>query len=201
VGDAEAAILSADEARRRAADALEAARAGVVAAAATAAQLAEVLVTLEAQVVASASTALDELEAEESKRVAELAVARAELAERTRIAGEARAALAIREAESAAAFRAEIDEQAQASVEDSEWYLLARLAGQRAASYCGSVPLVLDDALARLDPTSTREILDRLERMAATVQVVVVTEDLPAAAWASQLGPERAAVVEVGLPA
>ncbi len=44
VGDAEAAILSADEARRRAAGALEAARAGVVTAAATAAQLAEVLV-------------------------------------------------------------------------------------------------------------------------------------------------------------
>jgi ABC-type phosphate transport system ATPase subunit len=85
----------------------------------------------------------------------------------------------------------------QAAVEDSEWYLLARLAAQRAASYCGSVPLVLDDALSRLDPASTREILDRLERMAATVQLVVVTEDLPAAAWASQLGAERAAVVEL----
>ncbi len=151
--------------------------------------------------VASASTALDELEAEESKRVAELAVARAELAERTRITGEARAALAVREAESAAAFRADIDEQAPGVGRGRRVVPAGAPRGQRAASYCGSVPLVLDDALARLDPTSTREILDRLERMAATVQVVVVTEDLPAAAWASQLGPERAAVVEVGVPA
>jgi len=30
------------------------------------------------------------------------------------------------------------------------------------------------------------------------VQVVVVTEDLAAATWATQVGPERAAVVEVG---
>jgi len=87
------------------------------------------------------------------------------------------------------------------SIDDIEWYLLARLAAQRSVSYAGSVPLVIDDALAGLAPEDTRAILDRLERMAATVQLVVVSEDLDTAAWAEGLGEARAQVTEVGAPA
>jgi hypothetical protein len=81
--------------------------------------------------------------------------------------------------------------------EDIEWYLLARLAAQRSVSYAGSVPLVVDDALAGLGAENIRAVLNRLERMASTVQIVVVTEDLTAVAWAEGLGEERAQVVEV----
>lgn len=85
---------------------------------------------------------------------------------------------------------------ALAAAEDIEWFLLARLAAQRSASYCGSVPLVLDDALAGMEPSSARSILARLERMAATVQLVVVSEELATTSWAESLGDERALVVQ-----
>src|SRR5690606_25353518 len=97
--------------------------------------------------------------------------------------GEAMAHLRhVTEAIEAARARTEADgevtpEQAQAAAlavaEDIEWFLLARLAAQRSASYAGSVPLVLDDALAGMDPALARSILDRLERMASSVQLVI----------------------------
>ena len=72
----------------------------------------------------------------------------------------------------------------------------ARLAAQRSASYAGSVPLVLDDALAGMDPALARSILDRLERMASSVQLVILSEELATSSWAESLGEERALVVQ-----
>jgi uncharacterized protein YhaN len=76
-----------------------------------------------------------------------------------------------------------------------EWYLLARLAAQRSVSFAGSVPLLIDDALRGLESAEVRHLLDRLERMAAAVQVIYVSDDPGVAAWAEVAGPDRAAVV------
>lgn len=82
--------------------------------------------------------------------------------------------------------------------EELEWYLLARLAGQRAVSVAGSVPLLLDDALRGLSEREVAHLLDRLERMAEAVQVIVVSDDPVVAAWAVEAGPARATVVRPG---
>ena len=81
------------------------------------------------------------------------------------------------------------------SVEELEWYLLSRLAAQRSVSYAGSVPFVLDDALAGLPADVLEHLLDRLERMAAAVQVVFLSDDARISLWADRAGPERAAIV------
>lgn len=82
--------------------------------------------------------------------------------------------------------------------EELEWYLLARLAGQRAVSVAGSVPLLLDDALRGLSEREVAHLLDRLERMAEAVQVIVVSDDPIVAGWAVEAGSARAAVVWPG---
>lgn len=79
--------------------------------------------------------------------------------------------------------------------DEIEWYLLARLAAQRSVSLGGSLPLLLDDALAGVPEPGLGRILGRLERMADAVQVILVTDDPAAASWAALAGPERAAVV------
>jgi hypothetical protein len=79
-----------------------------------------------------------------------------------------------------------------------EFYLLARLAAQRAVSYSGSVPLVIDDALAGQDDTLVRALLDKLERMSEAVQVIYLSDEPSVAAWAESVGLQRAAVVAVG---
>ena len=84
--------------------------------------------------------------------------------------------------------------------EEVEWYLLARLAAQRSVSLAGSLPLLLDDALQGLDEPELQHVLDRLERMAEAVQVIVVSEDPTVAEWAHLAGAERAAVVRPGAP-
>lgn len=81
------------------------------------------------------------------------------------------------------------------SADELEWYLLARLAGQRSVSVAGSLPLLLDDALADLDQDQITYLLDRLERMADAVQLIVVSDDPRLAAWVDAVGPARAAVV------
>jgi hypothetical protein len=81
------------------------------------------------------------------------------------------------------------------AADEVEWYLLARLAAQRSVSYAGSVPLVIDDALAGLEEEEVRHLLDRLERMAAAVQVIYLSDDPTVARWAESAGPDRAAVV------
>ena len=58
------------------------------------------------------------------------------------------------------------------------------------------MPLVLDEALAGMEPASARSILGRLERMATTVQVVILSEELATSSWAQSLGDERALVVQ-----
>jgi hypothetical protein len=84
--------------------------------------------------------------------------------------------------------------------EEVEWYLLARLAAQRAVSLGGSVPLLLDDALGGLDEDQLGHVLGRLERMADAVQVIVVSDDPMAASWALLAGDDRAALVRPGPP-
>lgn len=84
--------------------------------------------------------------------------------------------------------------------EELEWYLLARLAAQRAVSVAGSLPLLLDDALRGLDAEGVSHLLGRLERMAEAVQVIVISDDPLVAAWATEAGSARAAVVRPGVP-
>jgi len=76
-----------------------------------------------------------------------------------------------------------------------EWYLLARVASQRAASVAGSLPLLLDDAFSGLPDGHVEHLLGRLDRMADTVQVIVVSEHPAVTTWAEGAGPARAAVV------
>jgi len=87
----------------------------------------------------------------------------------------------------------EVDEGSIA--DEIEWYLLARVAAQRAVCLGGSLPLLLDGALDGLDEQQLAHVLGRLERMADAVQVIVVSDDPRAAAWAVSAGQERAAVV------
>jgi hypothetical protein len=79
-----------------------------------------------------------------------------------------------------------------ANVEEVEWYLLSRVAAQRSVSYAGSVPLVLDDALADVRGNDLVHLLSRLERMSTAVQVIVVSEDDEVASWADSVGTDRA---------
>ncbi len=80
--------------------------------------------------------------------------------------------------------------------EEIEWYVLARLAAQRSVSLGGSLPLLVDDALAGLGEEELSHLLGRLERMAQAVQIIVVTDDPSATAWALRAGNDRAAVVQ-----
>jgi hypothetical protein len=50
--------------------------------------------------------------------------------------------------------------------------------------------------LAGLDPPASQSVLERLERMSSTVQIVIVTEELASMSWAENLGPERALVIQ-----
>jgi chromosome segregation ATPase len=79
--------------------------------------------------------------------------------------------------------------------EDIEWYLLARLAGQRGVSYAGSVPLLLDDTLRDLHPIEVDQLLERLERMADAVQLIVLADSDAVASWAQSSPRERVAMV------
>jgi hypothetical protein len=79
--------------------------------------------------------------------------------------------------------------------EEIEWYLLARLAAQRAVSLGGSVPLLIDDALRGLDANQLNHVLGRLERMADAVQVIVISDDPLAQSWALTAGSDRVALV------
>ncbi|MEY2423845.1 MAG: hypothetical protein QOI95_3912 [Acidimicrobiaceae bacterium] len=79
-----------------------------------------------------------------------------------------------------------------ANVEELEWYLLSRVAAQRSVSYAGSVPLVLDDALADVRGADLVHLLSRLERMSTAVQVIVVSEADEVASWADSVGTDRA---------
>lgn len=81
------------------------------------------------------------------------------------------------------------------SASELEWYILARIAAQRSVSLAGSLPLVIDDAFAGLPAEDVVHVLERLEPMTDTVQVIVVSDDEAVASWAAEAGPSRAAVV------
>lgn len=191
VADAEAALIGARAAERDAAGAVLEAEMALDATKVAERAAASVLASLEERLGGVAVDRVAALESDVAAATDRLAEVTAEYERRAAAVEAARAA--VESAEKRAAVEGDEPDPA-ADAEDAEWFLLARLAGQRAVSFAGSVPLVLDDALAAFDAELSRRLLARLERMAATVQVVVVTEDLVAAAWAESLGPERAAV-------
>jgi hypothetical protein len=81
-------------------------------------------------------------------------------------------------------------------VDDTEWYLLTRLAAQRSLSFAGSVPLVLDHTLEDMEREEVYRVLDRVEQMTDVVQVVYLGDDDAVVEWAAQRGP-RASVISV----
>lgn len=90
---------------------------------------------------------------------------------------------------------ADADVDVDAAQEAIEFYLLTRLAAQRTVSYAGSVPLVLDDALAEVPDDDVKHLLGKLERMSEAVQVVCLSDDPRVVRWAEDVGFARAAVV------
>lgn len=84
-----------------------------------------------------------------------------------------------------------------ATLESVEWYVLARLAQQRAISFVGSAPLVIDDAFADWSSVELAGVLARLARMSDVIQIIYLTDDVEIAAWARGLGPDRAVVVDL----
>ncbi len=84
-------------------------------------------------------------------------------------------------------------------VDDTEWYLLTRLAGLRAVSFAGSVPLVLDGALSDLDRDATHRVLDKVEAMTDVVQVIYLGDDDAVVEWAALRGAD-AAVITAATP-
>ena len=84
-------------------------------------------------------------------------------------------------------------------VDDTEWYLLTRLAGLRSLSFAGSVPLVLDGALMDLDRESAHRVLDKVEAMTDVVQVIYLGDDDAVVEWAALRGPE-ATVITAATP-
>lgn len=84
-----------------------------------------------------------------------------------------------------------------AGPEAAEDYLVARLAALRNVSHAGSVPLVLDDALADQPRDEIEALLAKLERLSEAVQVIYVTDDDDIVRWADEVGLQRAAAVTV----
>jgi hypothetical protein len=99
------------------------------------------------------------------------------------------------------AFRVPVDDvEGNAGQEAVEFYLLSRLASMRNVSYAGSVPLVVDDALTGLPGEEVRALLGKLERMAEAVQIIYLTDDEAITSWATEVGFQRAAVVDAPAP-
>lgn len=103
-------------------------------------------------------------------------------------------------APSADAFEVPVDEVDDGREEALEFYLLARLASLRNVSFAGAVPLVVDDAFGGLQRDELRKLLGKLERMAEAVQIIYLTDDETITDWATEVGFQRAAVVEAAGP-
>jgi hypothetical protein len=103
-------------------------------------------------------------------------------------------------AEPASAFEVPVDEVDDGREEALEFYLLARLASLRNVSFAGAVPLVVDDAFGGLPRDELRKLLGKLERMAEAVQIIYLTDDEAITDWATEVGFQRAAVVEAAGP-
>lgn len=85
--------------------------------------------------------------------------------------------------------------EVNADAEAIEFYLLSRLSALRSVSYAGSVPVVIDDALAGLPTKGVERVLHKLERMSESVQIVYLSDNDTVSSWARSIGFERAAVV------
>lgn len=79
--------------------------------------------------------------------------------------------------------------------DEVEFYLLGRMAALRGRSHAGSVPLVIDEALAGRTEDEVTRVLGQLERMSESVQVIYLTEDEAVIEWADSVGLQRAAAV------
>ena len=93
--------------------------------------------------------------------------------------------------------RAAAAAEEEALRKEIEWYLLARLVPQRSIGVAGSAPLVLDDAFARHPPGTGPHLLEWLDRLAPTVQVVVLSDDPLLAAWLEGLPGSKASTIDV----
>ena len=82
-----------------------------------------------------------------------------------------------------------------ASPEAVEFFLLARLAALRTVSFAGSVPLIIDDALTGKPQAEVEQLLQKLERMSESVQIIYLSDDETVTGWADNVGFEHAAVV------
>lgn len=89
----------------------------------------------------------------------------------------------------------EPDEGDAVAADDLEFYFLSRVAALRSISQAGSVPLLVDDALTGLPSEDVRHVLDKLEEMSESVQVIYLTDDPEVLAWADERGSDRASVV------
>lgn len=74
-------------------------------------------------------------------------------------------------------------------------YLLDRAESLRSVSFAGSVPLVVDDALAGRPAAEVEQLLTDLEPVASGVQIIYLSDDPTVVGWAERAGFERAAVV------
>jgi hypothetical protein len=83
----------------------------------------------------------------------------------------------------------------EGGVEAIEFYLLARLAAQRSLSFAGSVPILIDNALADLARDDVTRMLNELERMSESVQIIYLTEDPHVLDWTVDIGVNHAAIV------
>lgn len=186
----QAVTVAADRGHHRAVELAEA-EAALAQAAAAEQQAVDVLAALEEQLAQTSQ--LSDRRAREAAAAA--AAAGAEAA--ALVLEEARAGLATVDARLAELPAAESDGADQdASAAELEWYLLSRVAAQRSVSYAGSVPFVLDDIFSGVPGEALEHLLDRLERMASAVQVVILSDDAPVAYWAQHVGPDRAAIVQ-----
>jgi hypothetical protein len=93
-----------------------------------------------------------------------------------------------------AAVRAATEIDRSTLVDDVDWKLLSRLAAVRSVGVGGSVPLVLDDPFRVLEDDEVGRVLDRVAKLAAAVQVVLISNDDAVASWAHAVGPEHASV-------
>ncbi|MFP5254300.1 MAG: hypothetical protein ACLGI8_00435 [Acidimicrobiia bacterium] len=140
---------------------------------------------------ASAEGALERAEVAHHEARRALEAAEAEVAELTQV-GEAAAA----ELEQLQERHRAMGDGPAPDPAELEWYLVARVAAQRSVSVAGSTPLLLDDPFRGLSDSQIHHLLGRLERVAETVQIIVLSDHPAVASWVEEAGEARAAVVE-----
>jgi multidrug efflux pump subunit AcrA (membrane-fusion protein) len=63
----------------------------------------------------------------------------------------------------------------RSTADDCEWALIERVAQQRAISFLGSIPLLIDSLPS--DPLAQHKIIERAREMSAIVQMVILSEN------------------------